>query len=293
MPIRRSTAATCCKTAGRVRRPHLLLWVVLSLDPVRDRRLDGPALGWPRAHVPDHHVTWSVNSVCHTFGKRTFETATAAATSGWSACSAFGEGWHNNHHAFPRSAFHGLRWWQFDLSGYLISGAGAAAAGARGLAHPANPPDTPGREASTRSGSARDCASACRAVRKMKRWWSASAKPSQKAYIIPLVVRLLAQALTSPRPRRGEGSQKPESQHARRVFRFWFPSPRRGEGLGGGGGGQGTAQAPSRPCLLRSASLPQRTLGEGLIVLMVLMVRGAARRRRLCLWSPSPFRRRG
>jgi stearoyl-CoA desaturase (delta-9 desaturase) len=33
---------------------------------------------------------------------------------------AFGEGWHNNHHAFPRSAFHGLRWWQFDLSGYII-----------------------------------------------------------------------------------------------------------------------------------------------------------------------------
>jgi len=32
----------------------------------------------------------------------------------------FGEGWHNNHHAFPRSAFHGLRWWQFDASGYLI-----------------------------------------------------------------------------------------------------------------------------------------------------------------------------
>ncbi len=32
----------------------------------------------------------------------------------------FGEGWHNNHHAFPRSAFHGLRWWQFDFSGYLI-----------------------------------------------------------------------------------------------------------------------------------------------------------------------------
>jgi stearoyl-CoA desaturase (delta-9 desaturase) len=33
---------------------------------------------------------------------------------------AFGDGWHNNHHAFPRSAFHGLHWWQFDLSGYII-----------------------------------------------------------------------------------------------------------------------------------------------------------------------------
>jgi stearoyl-CoA desaturase (delta-9 desaturase) len=37
------------------------------------------------------------------------------------AALAFGEGWHNNHHAFPRSAFHGLRWWQIDLSGYLIA----------------------------------------------------------------------------------------------------------------------------------------------------------------------------
>ena len=37
-----------------------------------------------------------------------------------SGCSRLGEGWHNNHHAFPRSAFHGLHWWQFDLSGYVI-----------------------------------------------------------------------------------------------------------------------------------------------------------------------------
>ena len=67
-----------------------------------------------------HHVTWSVNSVCHTFGKREFETNDRSHNEWIVGLLAFGEGWHNNHHAFPRSAFHGLHWWQFDLSGYLI-----------------------------------------------------------------------------------------------------------------------------------------------------------------------------
>lgn len=67
-----------------------------------------------------HHVTWSVNSVCHTFGKRAFETNDQSHNEWVIGLLGFGEGWHNNHHAFPRSAFHGLRWWQFDCSGYLI-----------------------------------------------------------------------------------------------------------------------------------------------------------------------------
>ena len=67
-----------------------------------------------------HHVTWSVNSVCHTFGRRAFETTDRSRNEWIVGLLAFGEGWHNNHHAFPRSAFHGLHWWQFDLSGYLI-----------------------------------------------------------------------------------------------------------------------------------------------------------------------------
>jgi stearoyl-CoA desaturase (Delta-9 desaturase) len=67
-----------------------------------------------------HHVTWSVNSICHTFGRRGFETRDRSRNEWVVGLLAFGEGWHNNHHAFPRSAFHGLRWWQFDLSGYLI-----------------------------------------------------------------------------------------------------------------------------------------------------------------------------
>jgi stearoyl-CoA desaturase (delta-9 desaturase) len=67
-----------------------------------------------------HHVTWSVNSICHTFGKRPYTTRDQSRNEWVVGLLAFGEGWHNNHHAFPRSAFHGLRWWQFDLSGYLI-----------------------------------------------------------------------------------------------------------------------------------------------------------------------------
>jgi stearoyl-CoA desaturase (Delta-9 desaturase) len=67
-----------------------------------------------------HHVTWSVNSVCHTFGRRMFETKDQSRNHWLVGLLAFGEGWHNNHHAFPRSAFHGLRWYQFDLSAYVI-----------------------------------------------------------------------------------------------------------------------------------------------------------------------------
>ncbi|MFN8423993.1 MAG: fatty acid desaturase [Anaerolineae bacterium] len=63
-----------------------------------------------------HHITWSVNSVCHVFGGRMFETKDVSRNNWLVGILAFGEGWHNNHHAFPRSAFHGLRWWQLDTS---------------------------------------------------------------------------------------------------------------------------------------------------------------------------------
>jgi len=69
-----------------------------------------------------NHVTWSVNSVCHTFGARMFNTPDRSKNNWLVGLLALGEGWHNNHHAFPRSAFHGLRWWQFDVSAYIIWG---------------------------------------------------------------------------------------------------------------------------------------------------------------------------
>lgn len=68
-----------------------------------------------------HHVTWSVNSVCHTFGSRPFKAnGDQSRNNILVGILAMGEGWHNNHHAFPRSAFHGLRWREFDASGYFI-----------------------------------------------------------------------------------------------------------------------------------------------------------------------------
>lgn len=68
----------------------------------------------------NHHVTWSVNSICHTFGGRDFETTDGSRNNFIFGILAMGEGWHNNHHAFPRSAFHGMRWWQIDPSGILL-----------------------------------------------------------------------------------------------------------------------------------------------------------------------------
>jgi stearoyl-CoA desaturase (Delta-9 desaturase) len=67
-----------------------------------------------------HHVTWSVNSVCHFFGRRRFETDDESTNVTWVALLSFGEGWHHNHHAFPRSAKHGLRWYEPDVSGWII-----------------------------------------------------------------------------------------------------------------------------------------------------------------------------
>lgn len=67
-----------------------------------------------------HHVTWSVNSVCHVFGRRPFRTGDQSTNNWLVGLLAGGEGWHNNHHAFQRSAFHGLFWWQFDLAGLAI-----------------------------------------------------------------------------------------------------------------------------------------------------------------------------
>jgi stearoyl-CoA desaturase (delta-9 desaturase) len=68
-----------------------------------------------------HHVTWSVNSVCHFLGSRRFETEDQSTNVFWLALPSLGESWHHNHHAFPRSAVHGLRRWELDPSAVLIA----------------------------------------------------------------------------------------------------------------------------------------------------------------------------
>ena len=67
-----------------------------------------------------HHVTWSINSVCHFFGRRRFDIEDHSTNVFWLALPSFGESWHHNHHAFPRSAVHGLKWWEVDTSAMVI-----------------------------------------------------------------------------------------------------------------------------------------------------------------------------
>jgi stearoyl-CoA desaturase (delta-9 desaturase) len=69
-----------------------------------------------------HHVTYSINSLCHFFGRRSFPTADESRNLAWLAPFSMGEAWHNNHHAFPTSAEHGLRRWErlMDPSALLI-----------------------------------------------------------------------------------------------------------------------------------------------------------------------------
>jgi stearoyl-CoA desaturase (Delta-9 desaturase) len=98
-----------------------IFWVILSLAiPFAIGGWTGLLWGGLVRIFFTHHITWSVNSVCHTFGKREFETRDQSRNEWIVGLLGLGEGWHNNHHAFPRSAFHGLHWWQFDLSGYVI-----------------------------------------------------------------------------------------------------------------------------------------------------------------------------
>jgi stearoyl-CoA desaturase (Delta-9 desaturase) len=66
-----------------------------------------------------HHMTWSINSICHIWGTRPFRSNDQSRNNAFFGLIGLGEGWHNNHHAFPTSARHGLRWWEFDAS-YLI-----------------------------------------------------------------------------------------------------------------------------------------------------------------------------
>jgi stearoyl-CoA desaturase (delta-9 desaturase) len=70
-----------------------------------------------------HHVTWSINSICHFFGSRRFDVDDHSTNVAWLALPSMGEAWHHNHHAFPRSAAHGLKRWEraLDPSAALIA----------------------------------------------------------------------------------------------------------------------------------------------------------------------------
>ncbi len=67
-----------------------------------------------------HHAFWSINSICHIYGSRPFNTGDRSTNNIWLAIPTLGESWHNNHHAFPNSAIVGLQWWQIDPSAWII-----------------------------------------------------------------------------------------------------------------------------------------------------------------------------
>lgn len=109
------------------------LWFVLSglvLPAVIGLALTGSLLGAMTGLIWGglvriflvNHVTYAVNSLGHYFGRRRFSTPDESHNIGWLALFSFGEAWHNNHHAFPRSASHGMRWWELDLSAIAIRG---------------------------------------------------------------------------------------------------------------------------------------------------------------------------
>jgi stearoyl-CoA desaturase (delta-9 desaturase) len=67
-----------------------------------------------------YHATWLVNSATHVLGYRSYATRDRSTNLWWVALITLGEGWHNNHHAFPRSARHGIRWWEVDVTYMFI-----------------------------------------------------------------------------------------------------------------------------------------------------------------------------
>ncbi|GAB4301367.1 MAG: fatty acid desaturase [Oscillatoriaceae cyanobacterium] len=86
-----------------------------------------PGLGWSFVVwgifvrlVLVYHCTWFVNSATHKFGYRTYDAKDSSTNCWWVALTTYGEGWHNNHHAFQYSARHGLQWWEIDLTWMTI-----------------------------------------------------------------------------------------------------------------------------------------------------------------------------
>jgi stearoyl-CoA desaturase (delta-9 desaturase) len=108
-----------------------LLWVVLgALAPFTAGYLAKGTLGGAFATLVwgffvrvalMQHATWSVNSICHTFGYRRYRANDQSRNNPFVAMVSLGEGWHNNHHAFPTSARHGLAWYEIDFSWLIIS----------------------------------------------------------------------------------------------------------------------------------------------------------------------------
>ena len=95
-------------------------WFGWTGQPVLDGLFRGFIWGGLSRIFLIHHITWSVNSICHLWGSREFAAKDESRNNMICALMSSGEGWHNNHHAFPTSARLGLRWWQFDNGWQVI-----------------------------------------------------------------------------------------------------------------------------------------------------------------------------
>ncbi|MGI8595208.1 MAG: acyl-CoA desaturase [Solirubrobacteraceae bacterium] len=110
------------------RRFELIVLVSLAVPALAGYALTGTLAGAATAFLWGglvriflvHHVTWSINSICHFLGTRRFPTDDKSTNVFWLALPSLGESWHHNHHAFPRSAEHGLRRWELDPSALVI-----------------------------------------------------------------------------------------------------------------------------------------------------------------------------
>ncbi len=109
---------------------HFVAFVIagLLLPGLIGLALTGTALGFATGVLwgglvrffVGNHITYAVNSVGHYFGARRFATSDESRNVAWLAIPSLGEAWHNNHHAFPRSYTHGMRWYEIDLSALTI-----------------------------------------------------------------------------------------------------------------------------------------------------------------------------
>lgn len=82
----------------------------------------GLVVGFFISTVILYHTTFAINSLCHMFGTRRYETAEESKNSFWLAIVTMGEGWHNNHHHYPLSARQGFFWWEIDITYYILLG---------------------------------------------------------------------------------------------------------------------------------------------------------------------------
>jgi stearoyl-CoA desaturase (delta-9 desaturase) len=174
-----------------------------------------------------HHVTWSVNSVCHFFGRRRFDTDDESTNVTWVALLSFGEGWHHNHHAFPRSAKHGLRWYEPDVFGLDHPGARARRPGLeRGHDHAR----APARAAADhqRLGQPRRAGPGELVARRRISRVAAAITTTNGPKDRPFCLRSSAQMPHSPAHSRGEEGEfrwPPRWTHCRRASVRWSGSP--------------------------------------------------------------------